>query len=190
MLQFMSNTERLLDRARDLCIPPTDYALAKRLGVHQQVISRVRCKGGGVDNYTAFRLAQLLSMEPATVVAYIEEDRAPAHRREFWRHQLPRLLSAAALALTITAGTPSTRAQPVGCDGLYIMRIRRGTRGSQIRVADYPPGNPDPLSVCRCRTATSQRAARSGRASYRPWHARCTTLRAVPAGCLGVRSSG
>lgn len=122
----MRNVERLLDRARDLCNPPTDYELAKRLDIHKQSISRVRRQGGNLDNYAAFRLAQMLNMDAATVVSYLEEDRAPMRRREFWRRQLPRLLAAAGLAGTLATGTPHRSEAAEGVNGLgdtlYIMR--------------------------------------------------------------------
>lgn len=139
----MRNIERLLDRARDLCDPPSDYELAKRLGIHQQSISRVRHHGGNLDNYAAFRLAKMLGMDPATVVAYIEEDRAPLPRKEFWRSQLPRLLATVGLAATLYF-QPSQRAEaarPVKSvgDTLYIMRTLRrwwdSTRRALIRAS-------------------------------------------------------
>lgn len=99
----MRNVERLLDRARELCNPPTDYELARRMGIAKQTISRVRTQGGNVDNYAAFRLAGILGMDPATVISYIEEDRATLHRKEFWRSQLPRLLATVGFAAIINA---------------------------------------------------------------------------------------
>lgn len=138
----MTNTQLLLDRARDLCTPPTFYRLAQVLDVHQQTISRVMRHGGGIDNEAAFRLARLLNMDAATVIAYIEEDRAPLARKEFWRSQLPRLLATAGLAATLFAH-PSRDAQAAEGvnrlgDTVYIMRtLRRLFRK-----------RPDPLRGC------------------------------------------
>jgi len=125
----MTNTQLLLDRARKLCSPPSWYRLAQVLEMHQQTISRVMTKGGGIDNEACFRLGKLLNMDAATVVAYIEEDRAPVERKEFWRSQLPRLLAAfgLALGLSVGSGPRAVHAAEVTtrCDDLYIMRTRR-----------------------------------------------------------------
>lgn len=122
----MTNTQALLDRAREMCTPPTFYRLAQVLEVHQQTISRVMRHGGGIDNEAAFRLAKMLGMNPATIIAYIEEDRAPLARKEFWRSQLPRLLAATGLAATLATSSPrdseaAAAVKPVSYT-IYIMR--------------------------------------------------------------------
>jgi hypothetical protein len=108
----MTNTLALLERARALCDPPSWWELHKRTGIAQPTISRCVKHGGTLDNRGAFALAQLLDMAPAVVVAYCEEDRAKTdEQRAFWRRFLPRLLSAAGLALgLITTQGPSAPA--------------------------------------------------------------------------------
>lgn len=96
------NVELLLERARLLCDPPTWYQLAKRTGIAETTISRCRRRGGTLGDINAWKLAQLLGLDAQTVLAYMAEDRAQDQKtREFWRHQLPRLLPAIAIA---TAG--------------------------------------------------------------------------------------
>src|SRR5579871_1792453 len=95
----MSNTTRLLDRAVKLCSPATDYQLAKRLGIANTTIARCRKRGGTLDNMAAWKLAKMLEMEPAQVIAYIEADRAKDdNKRAFWTAQLPRALPSIAIA--------------------------------------------------------------------------------------------
>ena len=115
----MRNTIALLDRARKLCIPPTDYQLAKRLEVTPQRLSNWRRQSSVPDNQVAFRLAKLLEMPTTDVIAYFEEDKAKDDKtREFWRCQLPRLLPSIAIAVTATLA---------GQGGTLIDGLRDGT---------------------------------------------------------------
>jgi hypothetical protein len=134
----MKNTLALLERARLQCDPPTWYQVAKRTGIATQTLSRCLNRNGSLDNKGAFALAQLLDMQPADVIAYLEEDRAKNDEsREFWRRFLPRLLPAAGLALGLIT-TPAPSAPAAGnqrqCDDLYIMR----TRHRRPFAAAYP----------------------------------------------------
>lgn len=93
----------LLDRAKALCLPPTDYQLAKRLGINDATISRCRRKNGTLDNEAAVRLARLLEQDPLTIIAVMETERAKTpEKKAFWENQLPRLLPmVATLGITI-----------------------------------------------------------------------------------------
>ena len=95
----MSATVKLLDRALRMCAPATDYQLAKRLGIKATTIYRCRNRGGTLDNMAAWKLAEMLQMEPAEVIAYMEADRAKTdQQRSFWSAQLPRALPLIAIA--------------------------------------------------------------------------------------------
>ncbi len=124
----MRNTDALLDKAKGLCQPATDYQLAKQLGISPQRLSNWRRQGQGPDADTAWKLAEFLHMEPQTVIAYVEEDRAknPSVKAR-WRARLPRLLSALAIAAWVAGqGTPlSAEAGTAGVNNLYIMRTMR-----------------------------------------------------------------
>ncbi len=98
----MRNTDVLLDKARKLCEPQTDYALAKRLEVSTQRMSNWRNRESVPDNETAFRLAKILRMPATDVIAYFEEDKARTpQKRAFWTRQLPRVLSSIAIGAAV-----------------------------------------------------------------------------------------
>jgi transcriptional regulator with XRE-family HTH domain len=85
-------------------MPPTDYQLAKRLGMTPQRISNCRRSGGTLDNEAAWKLAKVLGMPITDVIAYMEEDRAKTDKqRAFWSAQLPCLLPSIAIAATVLA---------------------------------------------------------------------------------------
>jgi len=133
------NTLALLERGRKLVDPPTWYQLAKRTGIKEQTISRCRVHGKTLNNINAYKLAKLLQMDPKDVMAYMEEDRAKDEAtREFWIHQLPRLIPSIAIATTailsaVVGGSlidgqralqQTSRYAALQNDNPYIMRIR------------------------------------------------------------------
>ena len=129
----MRNTTALLDRAKRLCEPPTDYQLAKRLGISAQRLSNWRRREQTPDNEGAWKIAEILGPPIPEVIAYIEEDRAKTpEERERWTARLPRLLSALAIAAWIAGhGAPqSVENSPAGFYRLYIMRTRRRRRAA------------------------------------------------------------
>lgn len=132
----------LIDKARTMCAPATDYQLAKRLGIKQQTISRCRMKGGTLDNEAATRLAELLGQEPYDVIAIMEVERAKdPKKRAFWESKLPRLVPVVAI-LGITAGvTNFTDGVVRQLDELYIMRsrIRRWLGLTAFGLGRYAP---------------------------------------------------
>lgn len=128
-----TNTNALLDKARDLCSPPTDYRLAKVLGISNSTISRCRQRGGTLDNEAAARLAAFLEQDFKTVVSLIELDRAKSPKsREFWEKLAPRMVPSLVIGLLAAAPGESGGMSPashyetpravMAMDSLYIMR--------------------------------------------------------------------
>ena len=162
----MTNTARLLDKAREMCSPPTWYQLAKRLEIAHSTISRATRHGGMLDNAAAFRLAKMLRLPQKDVIAYIELDRAKDETaREFWRCQSPRLVPAAILAATL-AGFAAGNLNPEGLamersgsphDQIYIMRIRPPQTPRKRRRPFGPRSAP---GRSRARRLTHRRALR------------------------------
>lgn len=130
----MTETQKLLDRAREMCSPTTDYQLAKRLRVSRSRLSQWRTGKTTPDNEVAWKIAKLLGLPITDVIAYFEKDRAttPA-KRAFWDAQLPRVLSALAIAVALcssaTGGSLSAEnrsySPSFAFDNLYIMRSSR-----------------------------------------------------------------
>lgn len=102
----MRNSITLIDKAKSLCSPPTDYQLAKRLGISHATISRCRRKNGTLDNEAALRLARLLEQDPLEVIAIMETERAKTpEKKAFWENQLPRIVPVVAYLGTIIGVT-------------------------------------------------------------------------------------
>lgn len=125
----MRNSIALIDKARSLCVPSTDYQLAKKLGISHATLSRCRHRNGTLDNEAATKLADLLQQDRYEVIAIMEAERARTpEKKAFWESQLPRLLPVVAL-LGITTGVTCITEQVVRpVDTVYIMRIRRWLR--------------------------------------------------------------
>jgi hypothetical protein len=105
----------LIDKARSLCMPPTDYQLAKRLGINHATISRCRNRGGTLDNEASIRLANLLEQDPLDVIAVMEAERAKTpQKRAFWESRLPRVLPVVAYLGIITGVTYFTEVRGEG----------------------------------------------------------------------------
>lgn len=132
----MTNTQLLLDRARKMCEPQTWYQVGKRTGIAHSTISRCMKRGGTLDNEGAERLADLIGIDPLTIIRYMEADRAKSeNQRAFWEARLPRILAAIPLALVgiVAANQVSIDtygfaafamlAAPADSTLLYIMRI-------------------------------------------------------------------
>lgn len=91
----MSNTVALLDKARNLCVPQTDYRLAKTLGIDSTTIARCRHRGGTLDNKAAHALAAFLNRDFEEVLALIELDRAKTPKQKsYWEKVAPRVIPA------------------------------------------------------------------------------------------------
>lgn len=82
----MPTTAELLDRAKEKNRIPSDYALAKKLGVVRQRISQIRCgRAIALKDMSAIKLANLLDVEPGYVFASIAAEYAKSpEARDAW----------------------------------------------------------------------------------------------------------
>lgn len=98
----------------------SDYELAKRLKVGNGYIVMIRSGERPVPLDMAFKIAITLELDPSSVVADLEEQRAKnPERREFWRGFLSRAMTVTAvimctLALNFSAISGSGAAMPGG----------------------------------------------------------------------------
>ena len=120
----MSNTIALLDKAKDLCEPATDYRLSKRLGISHATVSRCRNRGGTLDNRAVRELALFLGQPFEDVLALIELDRAKTPKaRAYWERVAPRLgaplVVALVAALTLTYNEARAASRNVGISSTF-----------------------------------------------------------------------
>lgn len=152
----MTNTIALLDKARELCSPPTDYRLAKTLEISPTTISRCRKHGGTLDNEATLKLAKFLQQDFTSILALVELDRAKTEKtKQFWDRLAPRLVPSLVIGLLATATPEVSRASQLlshhnsnDFNDLYIMRSsvwrsrRYGRRSRDSQGAFRPPGPP------------------------------------------------
>lgn len=71
---------------------PSDYATAKKIGITTQAVSKYRRNGVTFDDMTAFKVAHLLDLNPASVIAWSNFERAQRQGDikliSFWKEQI------------------------------------------------------------------------------------------------------
>jgi transcriptional regulator with XRE-family HTH domain len=81
----MHTPAELLDAIRERHNLPSDYAVAKTMGVPRQLVSRWRQGHGGMSDDHAARVAELLGLDPGHVLARLYAERATSdHARSLW----------------------------------------------------------------------------------------------------------
>lgn len=124
----MHTTTEFLDEAKTRLNLPSDYALSKALGTTKQAISNYRNGKTSFDDTTALKVAELLKVDPAVVVAaaHAERARMPAEKA-MWQSIYERLSKGLAVVLVgvglAGGGAPGTShaASSDGVKSLYIM---------------------------------------------------------------------
>ncbi len=93
-----------LDAAKKRMAIESDYELAKRLGTGNGHIAEMRVGKRNVPLDVAFKLAITLALDPAEVVADLEQQREKNEkRREFWTGFMSRARQVAAVVLCTLA---------------------------------------------------------------------------------------
>lgn len=96
----MKTTCDFLDAVKALHSLPSDYALAKKIGIQQSAVSNYRSKRSYMDDATAIRVAALLEIDAAIVFAAVHRERAKAPAEQaVWESILEKLGGAAAVVL-------------------------------------------------------------------------------------------
>lgn len=112
----MYTVPEILDLARAHSGIPSDYALAKRLGVARQTISQMRSGALGLSEEHAEHLAELAGLDPLAVYANAQATRAKrTSQRAFWA-RVARGLAASVILLLSTAWS-ATDARAAGFSG-------------------------------------------------------------------------
>lgn len=98
----MQTTNELLDAVKSRYALPSDYALAGKLKVSRERVSKYRNRGDSMGDDTALRVAELLELDSGYVLACMEAERAQSDvTRKVWERAAERL---AALARREAAG--------------------------------------------------------------------------------------
>jgi transcriptional regulator with XRE-family HTH domain len=98
----MNNTQKLLLRVLDRVPRNSKDGLAKAIGANRSNV-RLYLKGERYPNAAhALKIAEILGMEAKEVILYIQEDKTKnPEQKEILKRNLPRLHSAAAIALAL-----------------------------------------------------------------------------------------
>ncbi len=87
-MKLPTSTAEWLDAVKSRHNIPSDYALAKRLGVTHNAISNYRNGVSSMDPYIAAQLAKLLNLDPLKAIATAEMERSERagnpDRKDFW----------------------------------------------------------------------------------------------------------
>lgn len=96
----MNGTCEFLDALKARYCLPSDYALAKKLGLTHQTVSKYRLGKDFLGDSTALRVAELLEIDPAIVIASVHAERSKiAAEKAVWESIIERLGGAAAAVL-------------------------------------------------------------------------------------------
>ncbi|WP_404989555.1 helix-turn-helix domain-containing protein [Caballeronia sp. LZ016] len=100
----MKTTGKYLDEVRDRLDLPSDYAIAKALGVTRSAISSYRTGRTVPDDLVCARIAAALGVEPMEVIAATNYQRAKTDEaRTLWESIWGKAAGAIALTLTLFA---------------------------------------------------------------------------------------
>lgn len=122
----MKTTIEFLDELKARNGGISDYAVAKILGVTHQTISKYRVGKDYLGDSTAIRVAQLLEIDPAIIVAAMHAERAKSEdEKTVWREIFEKLGGVAASVVIGIAAYPlpvqPAQAASVSAESMYIM---------------------------------------------------------------------
>ncbi|QSQ40426.1 DUF3693 domain-containing protein [Xanthomonas translucens pv. undulosa] len=137
----MAAVDELLDKVKESCSLPSDMALATKLGIQRQLLSKARMGEKPLSDERIAQLCAMARLDGGAWMARIHAERAasPAERA-LWRSVLDRLSAAAAVValvvLAVHAGAheglqAALPALFISGDAVYIMR----KAGTFVRVA-------------------------------------------------------
>lgn len=130
----MKTTADFLDALRVKLNLPSDGQLADYLGMHRQHISRYRTLGGTFDDETSIRIAEILEVKPAFVMACMHYQRAKNPKvRDAWQY-LGGLAAALAVVALLPFGMDIMPAPLFGSDGSMALAFAGFTNSSGIYI--------------------------------------------------------
>jgi len=149
----METTLQFLEAVKARHGLPSDYALAKKLGLSPQAISMQKKRSGTMDDSTALRVAELLEIDAGIVLAAVHRERAKTEsEKAAWKAIIEKLGGIAAALLIglggLSAPSPtqaSTFDNNQAGNTDYAKQRRRGKNANRHK----PVKNPglDPLTL-------------------------------------------
>ncbi len=119
----MNASQKIVERVRATTETKTDYAVAKALGMPQHALTRVVRGQSNLGIEASFRAADLLRTDPAKLIAAVEQDRAPAEKKAFWKAHAAAIVAGLLLASHPVKQAVSAEARASDHVGaLYIIR--------------------------------------------------------------------
>lgn len=108
----------------------SDYALAKKLKITRAAVSKYRQKRTTFDDSTALTAAEILEVEPATVLAAVHAERAKTEaEKSAWKSIYERLggIAASVMVATLLAApsAPAKAAEGGRFANVYYVKSRR-----------------------------------------------------------------
>ena len=148
----MKNTADFLDALRVKLNVPSDYAVAKYMGMHRQHMSRYRKLHGTFDEVMCLKIADILETDPAYVVACMHYQREKNETvKKLWANMAARLapacaaFAAAAIVPALIMSAPEApQTLDLSASSIYIMRNSTGA----LRMRS--PWVPPPLVCFSC----------------------------------------
>lgn len=112
----------LLDQAKTRANLPSDYALAKVLGITAGNLSNIRKSRAHPSNEIAVKLATLAGLPEMQVIAEIELRTANSEKKkEFWKHYIESRGIAACLTMTALAASIVLMPEPAEASVLHLV---------------------------------------------------------------------
>ncbi len=135
----MKTTADWLDELKRKNNLPSDYSLAKLLGVPPQNISKYMSGQRALDPYMAVRVANMLEVDAIKVIASVESERTrDVNKKDFWRQIAICIFAVAGAATGAIAPPPAQAAGTLhkrishaqGEPVIHIVRKRRRRKSS------------------------------------------------------------
>lgn len=115
----MTAVADLLDAARERTGLPSDNALAARIGIQRQLLSKARAGDKPLPDERIAQICAMAKLDGPTWIALIHAERATsATERALWRLILDRVSAAAAVVALVCISVPGiAKAKPVDIQG-------------------------------------------------------------------------
>jgi len=95
----MTNVNKLLDTAREVCGADSDSDLAGTVGVSRQLVSQWRNGANPISDDRVIQLAELAKMPPESWLLAVRAEQAHGPAAKHWRTLLQRFSAAAAVLI-------------------------------------------------------------------------------------------